>query len=381
MKILINTISTKKITGGAFQIAKNFLLKSLEHPEIDWLYITSQDVDDAIGEKFAILKGERYFVFPTQPDYIGTYKEVKKQLAKLEGDLAPNLIYTITAPCYFKFKTTEVMRFTNPWVTHPNKYSWSALGLMKKIHYYLYGLNQKRLIKTAHYFITQTETCAKGIRRITGEPDNHVQVVKNVLPDYFKTAENTPIRENDRINISAVGAAIPHKNFQIIPEVLKELDKLGITNVRFHLTIASDSLIAKQIDERLNEYGYTDRLVNHGSMTQKDLGEMYRRCQFCFLPTLLEVFSASTLEAMYFQLPIVGTDFDFNTEVLEDASLYYEPKNAMSAAKQIAKLIGSETLQEELKVKMKKQLTIYDDYDAHFNAIKEFLVEVAEKNI
>ncbi|KKB51062.1 hypothetical protein HMPREF1212_01791 [Parabacteroides sp. HGS0025] len=28
MKILINTISTKKITGGAFQIAQNFLLIS-----------------------------------------------------------------------------------------------------------------------------------------------------------------------------------------------------------------------------------------------------------------------------------------------------------------------------------------------------------------
>lgn len=378
MKILVNTISTKKITGGAFQIAQNFLLKSLEHSDIEWLYVASQDVDDAIGYKFEELKGKRYFVFPTQPDYKGSYLEVKKKLAKLEADLVPDLIYTITAPCYFKFITPEVMRFTNPWVTHPNKYSWSVLTLKEKIWCYLYVLNQKRLMKVAHYFITQTETCAKGICRITGEPNWHVKVVKNVLPCSFKSVDNTPIREDEWINIAAVGAPMPHKNFDIIPDVLHELENIGISNVRFHLTIALDSIEAQQLDAKLNEYGYRNRLVNHGRMTQKDLGEMYRRCQFCFLPTLLEVFSASTVEAMYFHLPIVATDFPFNSEILEDSCLYYEPKNAKAAADQFANLIGDSQLQDILKAKMEKRLAIYDDYDVHFNTIKEFLINIAK---
>lgn len=65
---------------------------------------------------------------------------------------------------------------------------------------------------------------------------------------------------------------------------------------------------------------------NYGRISQKELGAMYQRCQLCYLPTLLEVFSASTVEAMYFNLPIVATNFSFNTEVLADSSLYYEPK-------------------------------------------------------
>ena len=104
---------------------------------------------------------------------------------------------------------------------------------------------------------------------------------------------------------------------------------------------------------------------------------MYQRCQLCFLPTLLEVFSASTVEAMYFNLPIVATDFPFNTEVLADSCLYYEPKNAKEAAKQFAKLISDRALQEKLKEKMKIQLGKYGDCDKHFNAIKEYLLEVA----
>lgn len=381
MKILINTISTKKHSGGAFQISQNFMLKSLEHSDVEWYHITSQDVDDAIGEKFAHLKGTRYFVFPTQPDFRGSYKQVKKQVADLEAKIQPDVVYSITAPSYFTFKTREVMRFTNPWVTHPNKYSWSTMSFLPKLKQWLYCLNQKRLMKAAYAFVTQTETTKKGIMHITGKPTEKVCVVNNVLPGVFKTMDNTPICEDDWINVACVGAPVPHKNMDIIPDVIDELSKIGIKNVRFHTTIPVDNPMMAKVVDRCAELGYKDRLINHGRVSQKELGEMYRRCQFCFLPTLLEVFSASTVEAMYFNLPIIATDFPFNTEVLADACLYYEPKNAKDAANQFAKMIADKELQATMRERMARQLAIYGDYDAHFNAIKEYLIKVATKEI
>ena len=381
MKILINTISTKKHSGGAFQISQNFMLKSLEHSDVEWYHITSQDVDDAIGERFSHLKGTHYFVFPTQPDFRGSYKQVKKQVAELEAKIQPDVVYSITAPSYFTFKTHEVMRFTNPWVTHPNKYSWSTMSFLSKMKQWLYCLNQKRLMKAAYAFVTQTETTKKGIMRITGKPTEKVCVVNNVLPGVFKTMDNTPIVEDDWINVACVGAPVPHKNMDIIPDVIDELSKIGIKNVRFHTTIPVDNPMMAKVVDRCAELGYKDRLINHGRVSQKELGEMYRRCQFCFLPTLLEVFSASTVEAMYFNLPIIATDFPFNTEVLADACLYYEPKNAKDAANQLAKMIADKELQATMRERMARQLAIYGDYDAHFNAIKEYLVKVATKEI
>ena len=381
MKILINTISTKKHSGGAFQISQNFMLKSLEHSDVEWYHITSQDVDDTIGEKFAHLKGTHYFAFPTQPDLCGTYKQVKKQVAELEAKIQPDVVYSITAPSYFTFKTREVMRFTNPWVTHPNKYSWSTMSFLPKLKQWLYCLNQKRLMKAAYAFVTQTETTKKGIMRITGKPTEKVCVVNNVLPGVFKTMDNTPIVEDDWINVACVGAPVPHKNMDIIPDVIDELAKIGIKNVRFHTTIPVDNPMMAKVVDRCAELGYKDRLINHGRVSQKELGEMYRRCQFCFLPTLLEVFSASTVEAMYFNLPIIATDFPFNTEVLADACLYYEPKNAKDAANQLAKMIAYKEVQATMRERMARQLAIYGDYDAHFNAIKDYLVKVAKKQI
>lgn len=381
MKILINTISTKKHSGGAFQISQNFMLKSLEHSDVEWYHITSQDVDDTIGEKFAHLKGTHYFVFPTQPDLCGTYKQVKKQVAELETKIQPDVVYSITAPSYFTFKTREVMRFTNPWVTHPNKYSWSTMSLLPKLKQWLYCLNQKRLMKAAYAFVTQTETTKKGIMRITGKPTEKVCVVNNVLPGVFKKMDNTPVIEDDWINVACVGAPVPHKNMDIIPDVIAELARLGIENVRFHTTIPVDNPMIAKVVDRCAELGYKERIVNHGRVTQKELGEMYRRCQLCFLPTLLEVFSASTVEAMYFNLPIIATDFPFNTEVLADACLYYEPKNAKEAAKQLAKMIADKELQATMRERMARQLAIYGDYDAHFNAIKDYLIKVAKNEI
>ena len=261
MKVLINTISTKKHAGGAFQIAQNFILRSLEDTDVDWYYITSQDVDDAVGYKFQHIRGNRYFVFPTQPDFKGSYRRVKREVTELEARIKPDVVYSITAPSYFNFKACEVMRFTNPWVTHPNKYSWSMYDFKHKIKQWLYCQNQKRLMKSAYAFITQTETTKKGIMRITGKPSERICVVNNVLPGVFKNMDTTPIREDEWINVACVGNPVPHKNFDILPKVIKELYNMGINNVRFHTTIPCDSPMIDKVIKPLEKNGFQSSIM------------------------------------------------------------------------------------------------------------------------
>lgn len=376
MKVLVNTVSTKKHAGGAFQVAINFLMKTLEYSNIEWFYITSQDIDNVVGKYFSKINGSKYFVFPTQPDFIHSYSRVKKQIQTVEDQILPDVVYSISAPSYFTFKAPEVMRFTNPWVTHPNSYAWSVLSIKEKVFYYLYGLNQKRIIKKARFFITQTETCAKGIQKITKVPLENIKVVANVLPAAFKSLDNSPVIDNDCINIACVGAATTHKNFDIIPSVLYELQSLSYNNVKFHVTLPEDEPTLGLIIKKAQALGLEHCIINHGRLSQIELGEMYRRCQFCFLPTLLEVFSASTLEAMYYGLPIVATDFTFNRDVLADSALYYKPKDPRSAASQFAEILQNDQLQKEFKKRMKGRLELYNDYDSHFDSIVSFLKKV-----
>lgn len=378
MRILINTVSTKKHSGGAYQIAFNFISKTLEHDEVEWIYAVSSDLDEILPKEAK--SKEYYYVFPTQPDFRHSYKKVKQELCELEQRLNPDVVYSITAPSYFTFKTTEVMRFTMPWVTHPNRYSWAVLSWKKRLKMKLYCWNQRRMMRKARYFVTQSETTRQGILRITGAQPENVRVVKNVLPSIFKTLDNASFPADENwIDVASVANDSKHKNLDIIPSVLDELKQLGINNVRFHVTLPQDCTCWNDIKKGLASSGLEDRVITHGRLSQHDLADMYRHCQICFLPTLLEVFSASILEAMYFHLPTVATDFDFNKEVMSDACLYYEPMNAKAAAMQIKRYIEDVSLRNEMKQKMAKQLTAFSDYDKHFNDILDFLKEVGNK--
>lgn len=378
MKIVINAVTAKKNAGGAFQISVNFIKESLSHTDVEWYWIVSQDLDEVLGEQFQVYRGSRYYAFPSQPDFRHSYFKVRKKLALLEKEIKPDLVYSITAPSYFFFKTTEVMRFTKPWVTHPNQYVQHLLTPKKRMEIAL----QKYLMRKALFFITQSQTCKNGIVKITGVNDNQVCVASNVLPAAFRYADRTAISVDDNyIHVACIGNPFPHKNFDILPDVLNELKKSGIENVKFHVTIPKDSLVWDTIERKLNENEIEGRVITHGRCSQQELIEVYRRSQFCFLPTLLEVFSASAIEAMFFGLPTVATDLQFNSEVFLDACIYCEPHNAKSAAEKFALLIRNKDLQNDLRERMEKRIAVYSDYDNHFNATKDFLIEVAEKKI
>lgn len=378
MRIAINTISTKKQSGGALQIAYNFLLESLKHDEgVEWYYITSSDVDELVRKDFEFLYGKKYFVFPTQPDFKGTYRKVRKELAEWEKEYKPDVIYTISSPCYFTFASKEVMRFANAWVTNPNKFAWKALPLKAWLRMRLYRMNQIRMLRNAKYMVTQSETVGQGLIRMLHLPDKSVKVVPNVLPKTFQTIAVEHIYDDNFVDIACVATPFPHKNLGIIPKVIRVLkEKYGITNARFHTTIPFDDLTLKCIESECGKYGLEDCLVNHGRCSQKELGEIYNHCSISFLPTLLETFSATSLEAMYFGLNIVATDFEFNREVIGDAGLYYQPTNADDAADKIALLINDDKLAEKFQEKMKERITMYNDYKRHFEAIQSFLVDV-----
>lgn len=382
MKIVVNTISTKKGSGGAFQIAYNFILATLKYPidDIEWIYFTSEDVDGAVGNLF--VGNSNYFVFPTQPNFKNSYFRVKKELVDLENKIKPDLIYTISSPCYFTFKTPEVMRFANAWVTNPNKYAWKSLSFRGKIRMFCYCSYQRFLLRNAKYIVTQSETVKQGLLKIINTKEENIKVVPNVLPDLFSSVEVNKQIDSSWVDVACIAAPTPHKNTDIIADVLKVLkEKYNLSNIRFHITLPKDSLCCKELFAKALKYGVADNIVNCGRCSQLELVDIYSKCIFCFLPSLLETFSASSLEAMYFGLNIVASDFSFNREVIADSGLYFRPMDSEDAADKIHSLIVDAFERDSLKEKMLARLSIYKDYKTHFDLIVSFLKKVVyEKN-
>ena len=379
MKILINTISTKRIAGGAFQISLNFIKRSLSWNDssIEWHYLVSNDVDRQL-RKEGYKIDSNYYVLPTQPD-VHTYLKVKKSIRKLEESIKPDVVYSISAPSYFTFKSREVMRFTNPWVSHPNPYAWNILSFRERIKMKFYIFLQKCMLRKVKYFITQTDLVKTNLINIFHLPAENIRVVPNVLPAFFLNESTAHINnEDNHIHIACIANSTKHKNLDIIPEVIRILsEKHNIQNVVFHLSIPIQSQIWQKIEKQLDIYGIRNRAITHGRVDQKALAEIYRHCDIAFIPTLLEVFSASGLEAAYFNLPIVATDFDFNREVFQDGCLYYKPTDAADAAEKIADIIKNKEYYSEKTTNGNKSIiSKYGNYDEHFKCICDFLTNV-----
>lgn len=383
IRIAINAVIAKKKAKGGFQVAYNFLLASKKNLDAEWFYFVSEDMDDAIGSFFEQVRGSTYFVFPTQPDF-RTIRSVQNQINELVIRLNIDIVYSILAPSYLKFRCLEVMRLANAWnyISNVNTYAWETLSIKERISMYLHAKFTCFLIKRTCFFVTQTEAAKKSIIKVTGTSDSNVKVVPNVLPAIYNDIEVVKFTNPKVINIVSISGISKHKNIDIIPKVAALLkSKYGIHNFKFHVTIPSSNTVYEDYFKSLSkQYGVEESVNIHDSMTQKQLGEFYLNCDICFFPSLLETFSATLLEAMYFQMPIVTSDLDFNKEVAQDAALYFQPQNAEDAARKLSSVINNHELYNSLIIKGQERLSLYKEYDLYFMNTFFFLKTVFEQN-
>lgn len=101
------------------------------------------------------------------------------------------------------------------------------------------------------FIVTQTEAVKQGLIKELGKNPEHIRVINNVLPAVYASLENTPIEEQTSwVEIPVVGGG-EHKNLDIIPYVLKELEEsYGIKNYRFHITLPQSSPVLPVIEKR-----------------------------------------------------------------------------------------------------------------------------------
>jgi len=379
--ILINCISVKRSAGGAFQVAKNFINSCLFNNRFNWIFLISEDLllEFEGNEKF--LMGN-YFVFRTQPE-VTTYMKALRLIRNIEKSLKPDLVYTIAAPSYFSFRAPEVMRYTNPWVADLNKYAFDTLNFGEKIKRHCYNFIQRMLIKKCKYFITQTDACKAGIIKITGYKNSVVKVIPNTLPSlYLKYADQIAqpfdLSNVKIINVLYITAPHIHKNIDLIPEVIEHLvNKFNIKNIRFNITVPINSPFLIRFYEKANSLGVKNYIVNHGYCNQDQLANLYLKSNIYFFPSLLETFSVSLLEALYFKQFIVATNFAFNKYITGEAALYFEPLNSLDAAAKISYLIQNKNsidvkLVDELNTLLSNNNLFFNSSE-NFNSILDFL--------
>ncbi|WP_299626071.1 glycosyltransferase [uncultured Tenacibaculum sp.] len=375
MRILINAATI--VVGGGIQVTVNFIENTL-NKEDEYFYVISKNVNEQLLQD---IPEEKKKVIDISPASIIRGYKTKKEILKLEKEFNPDIVYSIGAPSYIKFKNKEVQRLTNPWVIGPNKHAVSVYSLFAKIKMLAKSRLQRFYIRKNNFIITQTNEAKNKINKNLKIPLESIYVIPNVYSKIFDQYINKNIEKHtgtEKIKIFCLSAPYPHKNISIIPKLVKEIELLKPNlDFEFIVTLPENDFLNK-FNKELSELGVINRVKNIGKLKLVDLPEVYNQSNVLFLPTLLEVYSVTYLESMRMGVPIVTTNFSFSQEVCQEAALYFEPFDYKKAAINIINVIIDDELREllisngrEIIKKSKSQEYIYNK---HIEVLKKIVL-------
>jgi glycosyltransferase involved in cell wall biosynthesis len=222
-----------------------------------------------------------------------------------------------------------------------------------KIRLCLHEIIKLNLFKyQANHLIVQTEDAQQRLMKKIHVKE--ISVVSNTYNFYYlrweKYAKKLPNRKNDEIRLITISEYYPHKNLESIPSVLNELNKININNIYFVLSL-HDNDYNKVIPERWRKQVY-----NVGPVPGIECPSLYNECDILYLPTMLEIFSVSYLEAMIMKKPILTSDLSFARDICGDAALYFDPFNMHDIAKTIKKIAFDRNIYQEYVNKGTEQI-------------------------
>ena len=165
----------------------------------------------------------------------------------------------------------------------------------------------------------------------------------------------------------------PHKNLEVLLP-LANLIKSKRLEYKIIITIENEhSPKAYELLNKIESLNLNDIIINIGSVDMKNVPSLYQQCHGLLMPTLLESFSGTYVEAMYHGLPILTSDLDFAKVVCGNSAIYFNPLEENDIFEKILKVFTNNKLKKEMieagGIQMKKLSTWDEAYSNYQNII------------
>jgi glycosyltransferase involved in cell wall biosynthesis len=377
LKVLVN--ASTLVVGGGAQVGISFIEYVLKNPldDMDLIFVVSEKIYNNLKVN---LKGVNIHISKKSPARPITGYSTRKFIRVLESEFKPDVVYSLGFPSYINFKTREVGRYTNPWEINLGQLPWHLLeGHLDKIIVKTGIIYRQMWAKNAAVIETQTNAAKLGIvKRLRYKEDNVVVVPNSVNSLFF---ENFYINIDEKFKtktIFCLAAPYPHKNLGLIPYVASFLKFELKMPVRFILTLPIDNPIWCSILRDASDLKVLDCIENVGVLDLEQCREFYAQASLVFLPTLLEVFSATYIESIVMNTPIITTDLDFARDICSDCALYFKYSDPVDAAKKIYAILTDANLYTDLVQHTKKQKDLMVTMEEKYKTIFKMLREVKE---
>lgn len=355
MKILVNTATVFK--GGSVQVARSFL----------------EEARGLRGYEFHVVVGPSLVPIVESIPFPSNFvfhridsRPAEKLLGPILGssfhraverEVRPNAVFTTSGPAYWRPTAPHLVGYNLPHFVYPESPYWSTVPLSARLRWKLKGMAVRHLLKhEGDAFVVQTDDVNQRLRVFLNHDE--VYTVSNTCGGHYlrdsPAPNRLPERSGGEFRLLTLSAWYPHKHLNVIPDVIEALPPQVTERIRFVLTLP------KADYEREFTSRVRDRIVNVGPVRMEDGPALYRECDALFLPTLLECFSASYVEAMAMNRPILTSDLDFARSICKSAAVYFDPMDPASIANAICSVAESDTLRHDLVRQGEEELAKFD---------------------
>ena len=327
MKLFINAANLR--FGGGRTVGFNIINYYSSHPAVSSMTVT---VPAGCGyERFAANKKVKLLVYDKIYNHavlkiISNYILLPLRIAFTKTDFILSL-GNIAIPT----TKTQFLLIHQAYVAYPESIVWKRIRQNDK-PFYRYIMNTLRLIRTNLRFVSmlgvQTESMRSRMSRLYKIPEERIVVIPNAVSYTSVIAPPAQRSEAEKeIRLLFIAKYYPHKNYEILYETGKLIAERKLP-IKITVTIdRKENEGSRRFLDTIEQLGLSHIIVNHGNVPLEDLGTVYAAQDGLFLPTLLESFSGSYIEAMHFRKLIFTSDMDFAHEVCLDSAYYFDPHN------------------------------------------------------
>lgn len=200
--------------------------------------------------------------------------------------------------------------------------------------------------------LCQTETARTRIRQCYGYSGD-IEVLQNAIsPELLSDAALPQLPPqpdpHGRFRLFYLTRYYPHKNIELLVECFRRYGA-QLRDVVLYLTIAPDQHSgARRILEQIRDPRLAPFIVNLGPLSQRELVARFRSSDALVMPSLLESFSGTYIEAMALGCPILTSDLDFARGICRDAAVYFDPWSTESLLEAVKRVRDNHPLRSSL---------------------------------
>lgn len=376
-KKLIVFNATTNVTGGGIQNAAHFIMNAQKDNTLIWQFLISKEVSETCARMGADLRPIKIISSPARS------ATNRRQLKSTIKELSPDCVYTMAGPTYIKIPTLHIQGISEPYISHAGLadffYKRSYLDSMRAI---FRTILKGYWSREADHLVFQTTSSRDAYCKRWHFDRKKTHIVSNNLAERFLSGIKSTAPSNasssfytKKIQILCPGAPYPHKALTEVPAVAAELRRMGLRNFVFKLTCPKDSEQWKEITRLAQANDTTEHITSIGSYYHDEAYDINMSCDIAFIPSRLETFSTSYLEAMATDKPLVVRDKSFSRDICQDGALYFK-KGPQEAAKIIHAIIKERKWSEAHRVAQKNIIEKYKGQHIRYNKIRQIITNV-----